>query len=69
MGDVVRVEEFMTKDECAKYIKVSPRTIERWVHEKTIPYRKHGHQIRFHKNDLDQWSEQGRVMPQNYGDH
>jgi excisionase family DNA binding protein len=47
------MDEYLTKREAAKYLKVSPRTINRWVKEGRIQAYRGPLQLRFKREDLD----------------
>lgn len=50
------VSPFMTLEECAEYIRLTPKTIYKKAHYKEIPSRKHGSRLLFHKDEIDAWS-------------
>ena len=50
---------WMTVDEIAKYLSVSPGTIKNWVSQKYIPFARRGRVIRFHKSKIDKWLSTG----------
>ena len=43
----------MTKSELAKFLKVSPRTVDNYVSSRRIPYIKLGRLIRFRPADVE----------------
>lgn len=47
----------MTLEEVAKYLKVSPWTIYRFVRQGRLPCYRLGHQWRFRKSMVDEWLE------------
>jgi len=49
------MEEIMTLEEVAKYLKVKPQTIYTWSKEGTIPAAKMGKEWRFRKSVIDRW--------------
>ncbi|MCL0046893.1 helix-turn-helix domain-containing protein [Thermodesulfovibrionales bacterium] len=49
------VEEIMTIEECAKYLKTSVSTIYKLAQEGKIPASKVGNQWRFRKEEIDNW--------------
>lgn len=53
--------EFLTIQEAADYLKVRPATLYAWVHQRTIPFRKHGSRVVFEAAELRAWSEKRRV--------
>ena len=46
---------WMTVDQLAQYLSVSPGTIRNWVSQKYIPYAKKGRIVRFHRQKIDIW--------------
>lgn len=44
--------------EVAEMLKVSDKTIYRWVKDGKIPCYRINHQYRFHKNEIDKWAQQ-----------
>ncbi len=52
---------FLSIDEAALYLRVTPRALEHFRGEGGGPdYRKHGGSIVYHKLDLDRWSAMRR---------
>ena len=56
-------EVFLGINEAAGMLKISPATLYGWIHQRKIPYRKHGRRVIFHRHDLENWSEGQRVEP------
>lgn len=54
-------DKFLTKEEAAEFLHVSPGTINAWVYKKKIPYRKHGNRVIFSEKALIEWSERHEV--------
>jgi excisionase family DNA binding protein len=52
------VEEIMTLEEVAAYLKVKPQTIYSWAQEKKIPAAKLGKEWRFKRSIIDEWFNQ-----------
>ena len=46
---------WMTVQEVAMYLSVSPGTIRNWVSRRYIPYVKRGRVVRFHRGRIDEW--------------
>ena len=44
--------------EAARYLGVRVSTIYNWVHERKIPFRKHGRRLVFNKASLERWSKE-----------
>jgi len=49
------MEEIMTLEEVAKYLKVKPQTIYTWAQSGKIPAAKLGKEWRFRKSVIDKW--------------
>jgi len=49
------MEEILTLEEVAKYLKVKPQTIYTWVQSGKIPAAKLGKEWRFRKSVVDKW--------------
>jgi len=52
------MEEIMTLEEVAKYLKVKPQTIYTWAQSGKIPAAKLGKEWRFKKTVIDKWFNQ-----------
>jgi len=48
-------EEIMTLEEVARYIKMKPPTVYKWVQEGKIPGTKLGKEWRFRRRIIDEW--------------
>jgi PTS system nitrogen regulatory IIA component len=49
------MEDIMTLEEVAKYLKVKPQTIYTWAQDGKIPAAKLGKEWRFRKTVIDRW--------------
>jgi PTS system nitrogen regulatory IIA component len=49
------MEDIMTLEEVAKYLKVKPQTIYTWAQDSKIPAAKLGKEWRFRKSVIDLW--------------
>ena len=49
------VNEIMTLEEVASYLRLKPQTIYTWAQEKKIPAAKLGKEWRFKKTIIDEW--------------
>ena len=49
------MQDIMTLEEVAKYLKVKPQTIYTWAQNKKIPAAKLGKEWRFKKSLIDEW--------------
>ncbi len=53
----------MDKRGLSIYLSKPVRTIERWVFEREIPYKKLGRSIVFEKEEIDGWLKSKTVKP------
>jgi PTS system nitrogen regulatory IIA component len=49
------MDDIMTLEEVAKYLKLKPQTIYTWAQNKKIPAAKLGKEWRFRKSVIDKW--------------
>jgi len=54
------MEELLTLEELAKYLKISKHTLYKMLEKGEIPAFKIANQWRFKKSDIDKWIEQQR---------
>ncbi|MEN3335678.1 MAG: Helix-turn-helix domain [Blastocatellia bacterium] len=54
--------QYLTRNELAELLQISPRTIDDWVSEDRIPYHKAGNSTRFLISEIVQWTA-GRWSP------
>ena len=52
------MDEIMTIEEVAKYLKLKPQTIYNWAQNGKIPAAKLGKEWRFKKSVIDRWFNQ-----------
>jgi len=52
------MENIMTLEEVAKYLKMKPQTIYLWAQKSNIPAVKLGKEWRFRKDVIDEWLNQ-----------
>ena len=50
---------WMTVEEVAAYLTVSPGTVRNWVSQEYIPFARRGRVVRFHRNRIDEWLSRG----------
>ena len=50
-----RVNDILTLEEVASYLRLTPQTIYKWAQEKRIPGAKLGKEWRFRKSIIDRW--------------
>jgi excisionase family DNA binding protein len=54
----MNMEDIMTLEEVAKYLKLKPQTIYTWAQSGKIPAAKLGKEWRFRKSVIDKWFNQ-----------
>ncbi len=52
------MDDIMTLEEVAKYLKMKPQTIYLWAQKGKIPAAKLGKEWRFRKSIIDEWFNQ-----------
>jgi excisionase family DNA binding protein len=50
---------WMTVDDLAAYLSVSPGTVRNWVSQRYVPFSRRGRVVRFHKDRIDSWMSLG----------
>jgi excisionase family DNA binding protein len=55
--------KFMDIRVAADFLSVSVATLYGWVHQRRIPFRKHGKKLIFFRPDLQSWSDSHAVKP------
>ena len=50
---------WLTVEEVATYLSVSPGTVRNWVSQEYIPHARRGRVLRFHKDRIDNWLSHG----------
>ena len=53
----------LVAQEAAVYLRVKLSTLYAWVHQRKIPFRKHGRKLIFSKEDLNLWSREQQADP------
>jgi len=61
------MDEIMTIEEVAKYLKLKPQTIYTWAQNGKIPSAKLGKEWRFKKSIIDKWFDQH--IDQKFSEH
>ncbi|PHS28829.1 MAG: hypothetical protein COA85_03245 [Robiginitomaculum sp.] len=57
-------ETFMKREQAATYLRVSKRTLEKWVERGTGPaYRRSGRRTYYNEADLDGWIKEHPLPP------
>ncbi len=54
------MDVWMTRDEAASYLKVSKKTIDRWIRDAKLPAAKQGRIVRLRRDDLDEFMLRSR---------
>lgn len=54
-GSTSPLNEVLTVDEVARYLRVHPMTVQRWCRSGSLPAAKIGRAYRIKKDDLDRW--------------
>lgn len=62
------MDEVLTVDEVARYLRVHPMTVQRWCRSGSLPAAKVGRAYRIKKADLDRWWEQHSRQDRTLGD-
>jgi len=57
---MTKMEELLTLEEVAKYLKISKHTLYKMLEKRKIPAFKVANQWRFKKSDIDRWLEKQR---------
>lgn len=52
------MDDILTLEEVAKYLKLKPQTIYTWAQNNKIPAAKLGKEWRFRKSVIDRWFDQ-----------
>jgi len=55
------MDKLLTWEEAAERLNTTPRHVRRLVFQRRIAYRKLGHYVRFHPDDLDEYVAANRV--------
>jgi excisionase family DNA binding protein len=53
--------EYLDIDQAAALLRVKPSTLYAWVHQRRLPFRKHGRRLVFSRHDLERWSAANAV--------
>ncbi len=48
--------KYLDVKELSKLLKIKVSTVYAWVHQKKIPYRKHGRKLAFSVEEINSWS-------------
>ena len=56
MNSQVTMPQFLTVEEVAEFLRVSPRSVYDWVYKGTIPHRKAGRRTLFLLDEILQWT-------------
>jgi len=55
-------KEFMTAEECARYLGLSRSAIYKLTHRKEIPFYKPSKRVMFKRTDIDAWIQKSYVQ-------
>ena len=55
-ADVIAGCRFMSVQEAARFLGVSPKSLYAWVSQRRIPYRKAGRRLLFLESELVEWT-------------
>ena len=61
------MEFFLDVSQAATFLRVKVSTIYAWVHQKRLPYRKHGRKLAFCPKELEAWSMANATQPRACG--
>ena len=61
---VTQGDEFLNIDELSEFVSLAKPTIYGHVHRNTIPFIKKGKMLRFSKNDILNWLQDGKSKSQ-----
>jgi len=64
--EITTQSEFLNVVEAAEFLRVKIATIYAWVHQRRIPFRRHGRRTIFSRKDLEAWSESQAISPVNH---
>ena len=56
MNSQVTTPQFLTVEEVAEFLRVSPRSVYDWVYKCIIPHRKAGRRTLFLLNEILEWT-------------
>lgn len=48
--------KFLSVQEAAEFLRVSPRTVYGWVSQRALPHRKAGRRVLFLESELVEWT-------------
>lgn len=55
------MENLLTIEEAAEYLRLKPKTIRNWIGLRKIPFRKIGRYIRFDRKSLEAWAKRKEI--------
>lgn len=59
----IKSKAFFTPDELAEFLSVSKATVYRLVGRRELPFHRIGGMLRFKKQDIESYLEDGRIDP------
>lgn len=57
MDKQMALPKFLTVEEVAQLLRVSPRSVYDWVYQNTIPYHKAGRRLIFLLDEILEWTK------------
>lgn len=60
-GKKIHADPWMTTEEAADYLRISPGTVRNKVSAGEIPCHRRGRIVRFRRSELDEWLSGGAV--------
>ena len=59
----INADKFLSVQEAADFLRVSPRTVYGWISQRAIPCRKAGRRVLLLKSELIAWTEKPNMPP------
>ena len=56
-------DELLNLTEAAAYLRITRETLYSWVHQRKVPFRKHGSRLVFSQRSLRDWSDARSISP------
>jgi len=57
------IDRLLDINEAAALLHIKPSTLYGWVHQRRVPFRKHGSKVLFVMSDLMAWSKAQDISP------
>lgn len=65
MNSQTFMDHLLDVQEAAAFLRIKPSTLYGWVHQRRVPFRKHGSKVLFLMADLLAWSKSKEISPIN----